>query len=65
MQDGKQVEHWGGPDTFSFLVQLGVMPGPGTDAFLDCCAQRIPAAAAIERHSHQRFRVKAALWART
>ena len=29
MQDGKQVEHWGGPDTFSFLVQLGVMPGPG------------------------------------
>ena len=30
MQDGKQVEHWGGPDTFSFLVQLGVMPGPGT-----------------------------------
>jgi steroid delta-isomerase-like uncharacterized protein len=29
MQDGKQVEHWGGPDMFSFLVQLGVMPGPG------------------------------------
>src|SRR5512133_1534980 len=30
MQDGRQAEHWGGPDTFSFLVQLGVMPGPGT-----------------------------------
>ena len=22
MQDGKQAEHWGGPDMFSFLVQL-------------------------------------------
>jgi steroid delta-isomerase-like uncharacterized protein len=30
MQDGKQAEHWGGADTFSFLVQVGVMPGPGT-----------------------------------
>jgi predicted ester cyclase len=32
MQDGRQAEHWGGPDTLSFLVQLGVMPGPGTPA---------------------------------
>jgi steroid delta-isomerase-like uncharacterized protein len=32
MQDGRQAEHWGGPDMFSFLVQLGVMPGPGTPA---------------------------------
>jgi steroid delta-isomerase-like uncharacterized protein len=30
MQDGRQAEHWGGPDMFAFLVQLGVMPGPGT-----------------------------------
>jgi steroid delta-isomerase-like uncharacterized protein len=30
MQDGRQAGHWGGPDMFSFLVQLGVMPGPGT-----------------------------------
>jgi steroid delta-isomerase-like uncharacterized protein len=29
MQDGRQTEHWGGPDTLSFLMQLGVMPGPG------------------------------------
>ena len=29
MQDGRQAEHWGGPDTLSFLMQLGVMPGPG------------------------------------
>jgi steroid delta-isomerase-like uncharacterized protein len=29
MQDGRQVEHWGGPDMFSFLLQLGVMPAPG------------------------------------
>jgi len=29
MQDGKQAEHWGGPDMASFLQQLGVMPGPG------------------------------------
>jgi steroid delta-isomerase-like uncharacterized protein len=32
MQNGRQAEHWGGPDTLSFLVQLGVMPGPGTPA---------------------------------
>jgi steroid delta-isomerase-like uncharacterized protein len=32
MQDGRQAEHWGGPDMFSFLVQAGVMPGPGTPA---------------------------------
>jgi SnoaL-like polyketide cyclase len=32
MQDGKQAEHWGGPDMLSFLMQLGVMPGPGTPA---------------------------------
>jgi predicted SnoaL-like aldol condensation-catalyzing enzyme len=30
MEGGKQAEHWGGPDMLSFLVQLGVMPGPGT-----------------------------------
>ena len=30
MQDGRQAEHWGGPDMFSFLIQAGVMPGPGT-----------------------------------
>jgi steroid delta-isomerase-like uncharacterized protein len=29
MQDGRQAEHWGGPDTLSLLMQLGVMPGPG------------------------------------
>jgi steroid delta-isomerase-like uncharacterized protein len=29
MQDRRQAEHWGGPDMFSFLTQLGVMPGPG------------------------------------
>ena len=29
MQDGRQFEHWGGPDMFSLLMQLGVMPGPG------------------------------------
>jgi steroid delta-isomerase-like uncharacterized protein len=29
MQDGRQAEHWGGPDTLGFLMQLGVMPGPG------------------------------------
>jgi steroid delta-isomerase-like uncharacterized protein len=32
MQNGRQAEHWGGPDMFSFLVQAGVMPGPGTPA---------------------------------
>jgi steroid delta-isomerase-like uncharacterized protein len=30
MEGGRQAEHWGGPDMFSFLMQLGVMPGPGT-----------------------------------
>ena len=30
MQDGRQAEHWSGPHMFSFLVQAGVMPGPGT-----------------------------------
>jgi steroid delta-isomerase-like uncharacterized protein len=30
MQEGRQAERWGGPDMFSFLVQAGVMPGPGT-----------------------------------
>jgi hypothetical protein len=30
MQDGKQAEHWGGASMFSFLMQLGVLPGPGT-----------------------------------
>jgi steroid delta-isomerase-like uncharacterized protein len=29
MQDGRQAEHWGGPDTLSLLIELGVMPGPG------------------------------------
>jgi steroid delta-isomerase-like uncharacterized protein len=29
LQDGRQAEHWGGPDTLSLLIQLGVMPGPG------------------------------------
>ena len=32
MQDGQQAEHWGGPDMLSLLMQLGVMPGPGTPA---------------------------------
>ena len=32
MLDGRQAEHWGGPDMFSFLVQAGVMPGPGNSA---------------------------------
>ena len=32
MQDGRQAEHWGGPDILSFLMQLGVMPGPGPSA---------------------------------
>ena len=26
MQDGRQAEHWGGPDMLSFLMQLGVIP---------------------------------------
>ena len=29
MQGGRQAEHWGGPDMFSLLQQLGVMPAPG------------------------------------
>jgi steroid delta-isomerase-like uncharacterized protein len=29
MQDGRQAEHWGGPDMASLLQQLGVIPGPG------------------------------------
>ena len=32
MQDGKQAEHWGGPDMASLLQQLGVMPAPGASA---------------------------------
>jgi steroid delta-isomerase-like uncharacterized protein len=32
LQDGRQAEHWGGPDTLSLLMQLGVMPGPGAPA---------------------------------
>jgi len=32
MQDGKQAEHWGGPDMASLLQQLGVMPAPGPSA---------------------------------
>jgi steroid delta-isomerase-like uncharacterized protein len=29
MRDGKQAEHWGGPDMASLLQQLGMMPTPG------------------------------------
>jgi steroid delta-isomerase-like uncharacterized protein len=29
MQNGRQAEHWGGPDMASLLQQLGVMPTPG------------------------------------
>jgi steroid delta-isomerase-like uncharacterized protein len=29
MQDGRQAEHWGGPDMASLLQQLGVMPALG------------------------------------
>jgi steroid delta-isomerase-like uncharacterized protein len=32
MQDGRQAEHWGGPDMASLLQQLGVMPTPGAPA---------------------------------
>jgi steroid delta-isomerase-like uncharacterized protein len=32
MQDGKQAEHWGGPDMASLLQQLGMLPTPGTPA---------------------------------
>lgn len=29
LQDGRQAEHWGGPDILSLLMQLGILPGPG------------------------------------
>jgi steroid delta-isomerase-like uncharacterized protein len=32
MQDGKQAEHWGGPNMASLLQQLGVLPAPGASA---------------------------------
>jgi steroid delta-isomerase-like uncharacterized protein len=32
MQDGRQAEHWGGPDMASLLQQLGVMPAPVASA---------------------------------
>ena len=32
MQDGRQAEHWGGPDMASLLQQLGVMSPPGAPA---------------------------------
>jgi steroid delta-isomerase-like uncharacterized protein len=32
MQDGRQAEHWGGPDMASLLQQLGVMSRPGASA---------------------------------
>jgi steroid delta-isomerase-like uncharacterized protein len=32
MQDGRQAEHWGGPDMASLLQQLGVMSPPGASA---------------------------------
>lgn len=28
-EDGKLVEHWGGPDLMSLMVQLGAIPAPG------------------------------------
>lgn len=28
-KDGKIVEHWGAPDRFALMVQLGALPGPG------------------------------------
>jgi predicted ester cyclase len=27
-KDGKIVEHWGSPDRFALLVQLGLLPQP-------------------------------------
>jgi steroid delta-isomerase-like uncharacterized protein len=32
MQDGRQAEHWGGPDMASLLQQLGVMASPQAPA---------------------------------
>ncbi len=32
MRDGRQAEHWGGPDMAGLLQQLGVVPAPGTSA---------------------------------
>ncbi len=32
MREGKQAEHWGGPDMASLLQQLGMMPTPGAPA---------------------------------
>jgi steroid delta-isomerase-like uncharacterized protein len=32
MRDGRQAEHWGGPDMAGLLQQLGVIPAPGTSA---------------------------------
>ena len=29
-QDGQIVEHWGSPDRFALLAQLGLLPRPGT-----------------------------------
>ena len=29
-EDGKLVDHWGGPDQMSLMVQLGVIPAPGS-----------------------------------
>jgi predicted ester cyclase len=33
IQDGRQAEHGGGPDTLSLPMQLGVLPGSGTPAW--------------------------------
>jgi steroid delta-isomerase-like uncharacterized protein len=32
LQDGRQAEHWGGPDMASLLQQLGVMSAPAAPA---------------------------------
>jgi predicted ester cyclase len=32
VKDGKIVEHWGIPDLFGLLVQLGVIPEPAAAA---------------------------------